>query len=195
MTYDRHLSRTLRIVLDDLERSQPAVLQMQSAVEAAAQVDTQVLRSAVEAASQVDTLALRSAVGAASQVDTLALRSAVEAAAQVDTRVLRSAVEAAATVDTRALHQMVESMTDLQELRGAIEELPFDETAFESEEGSLDSTEETETGSPSPGEVRTRALLIMFVLWVWVTPYLSAQQMAEFVGWWIEVVAALLSGS
>ena len=88
-----------------------------------------------------------------------------------------------------------QTVADWEDLRRTLEERSPEGDSLDYQDEIADSIDDADNESPSLDLLRTRLLLFMFVCWVRVTPHLSAQEMAEFVRWWVEVVAALVAGS
>ena len=86
-------------------------------------------------------------------------------------------------------------LEDASELQRLLADSSLRDDHLESTERWLDSPDCTDGELASLDRVRRLFLLLMFVLWVRVTPYLSARDLAEFARWWVEFVATLLSSS
>ncbi len=194
MTYDRHTSRTLRIVLDDWERSQPPVRQLLQAT--ASMPDPKLIERAT--GSMPDPKLIEQAIG--SMPDPKLIERAI--GSMPDPKLIERAI--GLMRDAREIHQLSSSGSEVaerpsrpssrslaSEWKGDSRE-SFDGVEVPAEQS--ESLDDPYSDSTPSDFVKVQLLLPMIVLWVWVTPYLSAEDMAQFVRWWVEFVAALLSG-
>ena len=102
------------------------------------------------------------------------------------------AAERESLAELRQMSARIPELLDLQSVLGEMSQIGNN---VEPSAGKVVSSDEADSESPSLDHLKLQLLLVMIVLWVRVTPYLSPGDMAQFVKWWVDFVAALLASS